>query len=183
MRHARDAGALDRRDGDNPSYFQHPKRPVEQVSWDDAQKFLQKMNAGVPGLDLVLPTEAQWEYACRAGTKGAANYAGGAGELANIAWFDENSGGKTQPVATKPCNAWGLYDMLGNVWEWCADGTRSYTAEPVADPVGPLDSASRARRGGSWYSNARFVRAANRYGIARVYRCNLIGFRCACVRP
>ena len=108
--------------GNNPSHFKDPKRPVESVSWDDVQQFLNKMNARVPGIGLGLPTEAQWEYACRAGTEGA-NYARGGQKLADIAWFGENSGGQTHPVATKPCNDWGLYDMLGNVWEWCADGT------------------------------------------------------------
>ena len=137
--------------GGNPSYFKHPKRPVEQVSWDDAQQFLQKMNARVSGLDLMLPTEAQWEYACRAGTD-KATYGGpmqilgdyNAPVLDGIAWYGGNSGvgfeldngvdssgwsGKqyshsragTRPVGLKTPNDWGLYDMLGNVWEWCAD--------------------------------------------------------------
>jgi formylglycine-generating enzyme required for sulfatase activity len=163
--------------GSNPSSSKDPKRPVESVNWNDEQEFLKKMNARIPGLDLGLPTEAQWEYACRAGTEGA-NYARGGQKLADIAWFDENSGGQTHPVATKRCNDWGLYDMLGNVWERCADGRRGYTAKPVTDPAGPLDSASRALRGGSWYYYAGLVRAANRGERGRGYRSNDIGFRC-----
>ena len=162
--------------GNNPSYFKDPQRPVEQVSWDDAQEFLNKMNARIPGLGLGLPTEAQWEYACRAGTEGA-NYARGGQKLADIAWFDENSGGQTHPVATKPCNDWGLHDMLGNVWEWCADGKRSYAAKSVTDPAGPLVSASRALRGGSWIDRARYARAASRLGSARGDGLGSRGFR------
>ena len=183
------------------------------MNWDDAQEFLKKMNASVPGLGLGLPTEAQWEYACRAGTRDA-TYAGpmqilgdnNAPVLDAIAWYGGNSGvgfeldngydssswsGKqynhnragTHPVGLKKPNEWGLYDMLGNVWEWCADDKRTYTAKPVTDPVGPLDSASRALRGGSWLSYARCVRAANRFAIPRENRSNYIGFRCASVRP
>ncbi|MGO9485536.1 MAG: formylglycine-generating enzyme family protein [Rhodomicrobium sp.] len=168
--------------GNNPSHFKDPKCPVECVSWHDAQQFLQKMNARIPGLGLGLPTEAQWEYACRAGTEGA-NYAGDAGKLEDIAWYWGNSGTwlfnhRTQPVATKRCNDWGLYDMLGNVWEWCADGKRSYTAGPVTNPAGPLVSASRALRGGSWNRLARNARAALRYESDRGFRLHYIGFRC-----
>ena len=152
--------------GNNPSHFKDPERPVESVSWDDVQQFLTKTNARIPGVGLGLPREAQWEYACRAGAAGA-NYARGGQNLADIAWFSENSGGETHPVATKPCNDWGLYDMLGNVWEWCADGSRSYTAKPVTDPAGPLNSASRALRGGSWDYGARRARAAGRVGDDR----------------
>ncbi len=160
--------------GNNPSSFEDPKRPVESVSWDDAQQFLKKMNSAVPGLGL--PTEAQWEYACRAGTIGA-NYAGDAGRLADIAWVGDNSG-QTQPVGTKRCNDWGLYDMLGNVWEWCADDRRPFTAKPVEDPAGALSGASRALRGGSWRSHAGYVRAASRGGNDCGYRNRLIGCRC-----
>ncbi|MFZ1110506.1 MAG: SUMF1/EgtB/PvdO family nonheme iron enzyme [Rhodomicrobium sp.] len=194
--------------GNNPSYFKDPKRPVETVSWDDAQQFLIKMNTAVPGLGLSLPTEAQWEYACRAGTKDA-TYAGpmqilgdnNAPVLDGIAWYGGNSGvgfelgngydssswpGKqhnhsragSHPVALKRPNDWGLYDMLGNVWEWCADGRRSYTAKPVTDPAGPLESASRALRGGSWYDSARHARAANRRGYDRGDGDLNFGFRC-----
>ncbi len=160
--------------GNNPSAFKDPKRPVETVSWDDAQQFLKKMSARIPGLGLGLPTEAQWEYACRAGTKGA-NYTGDARKLADIAWFSEE---QTHPVAMKRCNDRGLYDMLGNVYEWCADGMRSYTAKPVADPAGPMDSASRALRGGSWVDVAISVRAAFRFEVDRRSWSYIGGFRC-----
>ena len=199
--------------GDNPSHFKDPKRPVEQVSWDDAQKFLERINELVPGLDLVLPTEAQWEYACRAGTD-TATYAGpieilgknNAPVLDQIAWYGGNSGvgfelengydssgwqekqyehnrAGTRPVGLKSPNHSGLYDMLGNVWEWCADDLRPYAAEPVSDPAGSLSGASRALRGGSWSDSARYVRSASRYAYDRDYRIIDIGFRCARVRP
>ncbi len=161
----------------NPSHFRDPKRPVETVSWYEVQQFLNKMNARIPGLRLGLPTEAQWEYACRASTNGP-NYAGDAGKLADIAWFNDNSGGKTHPAGMKRCNDWGLYDMLGNVWEWCADGMRSYTVKPVADPVGPLDDDWRAVRGGSWGDVAGFARAAFRCGDDNLNGDCFSGFRC-----
>ena len=176
------------------------------------RQFLQKMNAAVPGLDLMLPTEAQWEYACRAGTD-KATYAGpmqilgdcNAPVLDGIAWYGGNSGvgfeldngvdssgwsGKqyshsragTRPVGLKTPNDWGLYDMLGNVWEWCADDNREILGQPVTDPAGPLDSASRALRGGSWSYSARFVRAAARSAFGRERRNDYIGFRCFSVR-
>ena len=198
--------------GGNPSRFADRKRPVEQVSWDEASEFLQKINSRIPGLELVLPTEAQWEYACRAGTE-TATYVGpidilgdnNAPILDAIAWYGGNSGvgfelesgydssdwpGKqydhsragTHPVGQKLPNGWGLYDMLGNVWEWCADNLRSYGADPVSDPVGSLDSAQRALRGGSWGNDARNVRAAYRYACVRDDRDISFGFRCARVR-
>jgi formylglycine-generating enzyme required for sulfatase activity len=103
--------------GDNPSHFQNGKNyPVESVSWNDVQAFLEKLNTMDPGKNYRLPTEAEWEYACRAGTTGE-QY----GELDDIAWYWKNSEDQTHPVAKMQSNAWGMYDMLGNVWEWCAD--------------------------------------------------------------
>lgn len=189
--------------GDNPSYFVDPKRPVENVSWDDAMRFLKKINAVIPGLDLILPTEAQWEYACRAGTN-TATYAGSletldeinAPILGDIAWYSDNSGvdfelakqykhnpAGTHPVALKLQNQWGLYDMLGNVWEWCADYGRSYSQDAVTDPLGDQNGTGRALRGGSWGSDAFEMHAAFREADDRDSRDYFIGFRCARVRP
>jgi formylglycine-generating enzyme required for sulfatase activity len=199
--------------GSNPSRFVDPKRPVERVSWDDAIEFLARINARIPDLDLVLPTEAQWEYGCRAGTE-TATYAGpleilglrNAPILDAIAWYGGNSGvgfelenghdswgwreqqywhnrAGTHPVALKRPNAWGLYDMLGNVWEWCADDLRKYGSDAVNDPVGSLDSTERGLRGGSWNDYADAVCAASRDANERVDRYDDLGFRCARVRP
>lgn len=192
--------------GDNPSEFVSPRRPVERVSWDDAERFLKQINTLVPGLDLVLPTEAQWEYACRAGTT-TATYAGPIeilGEsnvpvLDGIAWYAGNSGvgfelengsdssdwpekqyehsrAGTRPVGLKAPNAWGLYDMLGNVCELCADDPREYEDALVVDPVGVTDGPYRALRGGSWCSRAC---VAARNASDRGHRSDFIGFRCA----
>jgi formylglycine-generating enzyme required for sulfatase activity len=197
----------------NPSAFVDPMRPVERVSWVDAMEFMARINEQIPGLDLVLPTEAQWEYACRAGTN-TATYAGpmeilGEGNapiLDAIAWYRGNSGvgfelkvvcsrsdwpgaqgesydAGTHPVALKEPNAWGLFDMLGNVSEWCADGWREYDNNAVNDPVGPLDSPWRVTRGGSWWFDARMVRAAHRHKNWDDFRHCGIGFRCARVGP
>ena len=154
--------------GKNPSRFPGPERPVEQVSWEDVEDFLTRIAAMIPGLRLGLPTEEQWEYACRAGSA-AARY----GDLDQIAWYSENSGGETHPVALKQPNGWGLHDMLGNVWEWCADEYWEYgTGKSGA-------SAHRVIRGGSWRIDARDVRAAYRNHYEPSYRDSYLGFRCA----
>ena len=155
--------------GKNPSRFPGPERPVEQVSWENVEDFLTRIAAMIPGLRLGLPTEEQWEYACRAGSA-AARY----GDLDQIAWYSENSGGETHPVALKQPNGWGLHDMLGNVWEWCADAYWEYgTGKSGA-------SAHRVIRGGSWRSVARDVRAAYRsHRYEPSYRYDALGFRCA----
>ncbi|MCB9545790.1 MAG: formylglycine-generating enzyme family protein [Myxococcales bacterium] len=157
--------------GDNPAHFQGPDHPVENVSWDDAQRFITA--ASRPGLTWRLPTEAQWEYACRAGTA-TPRY----GDLDAVAWWTGNSGGQTHPVGRKQPNPWGLYDMLGNVWEWCADWAyRRYETTLQVDPAGPAGGSSRVYRGGSWLGSARGVRAAYRFGRSPGYRNQDLGFR------
>nr|VFK38731.1 MAG: Formylglycine-generating enzyme, required for sulfatase activity, contains SUMF1/FGE domain [Candidatus Kentron sp. SD]VFK43397.1 MAG: Formylglycine-generating enzyme, required for sulfatase activity, contains SUMF1/FGE domain [Candidatus Kentron sp. SD] len=197
--------------GENPSYFRTPNRPLESVSWDGVNEFIQEINQRIPGLDLVLPTEAQWEYACRSGTE-TATYEGemeilgtnNAPVLDAISWYGGNSGVAfeldngfdssswserqhpghdrvgTHPVCEKEATARGLYDMLGNVWEWCRDGRREYATETAIDPIGPMGAGvKRAVRGGSWNSSARNVRAAvRRWGKPDIYMVSL-GFRCA----
>lgn len=143
--------------GNNPSHFKGPDLPVEEVSWEDVQDFIQKLNQMLGTDSLRLPTEAEWEYACRAGTTGA-RY----GELDEVAWYKYNSDGETHPVRQKAPNAWGLYDMLGNVYEWCQDWYGSYQMGAVTDPMGPSTGSRRVIRGGSWHSDAGFVRAALR---------------------
>ena len=168
--------------GKNPSRYKGENRPVETVSWDDVQDFLKQLNQQAPGLDVQLPTEAEWEYACRAGTE-APRY----GELDAIAWYSENSGDGTHPVGEKQPNAWGLYDMLGNVWEWCRDGWRDYDHShdlamhgAVIDPMGPMEEGtSRVLRGGSWDNTARNVRAADRNRHDPSSRNSNIGLRLA----
>ena len=157
--------------GKNPSRFQEPMHPVEQVSWNDCQAFVLQLNDRVPGLSPALPTEAQWEYACRAGTQGAFHIEGSKctepeGEdpvLDQLGWYSANSEKKTHPVKAKSANDWGLYDMHGNVWEWCRDGKREYSNETQVNPIGPVEEgAFRVVRGGSWGYQARSCRAAFR---------------------
>jgi len=126
----------------NPSKYKHPRKPVDQVTWVDSQKFLEKLNTMEGGKGYRLPTEAEWEYACRAGTTGE-RY----GDVDAIAWYRKNAG-ETQPVGTKKPNAWGLYDMLGNVWEWVQDwyGRDYYASSPEKDPEGPPGKWKECRK-------------------------------------
>ncbi len=165
--------------GGNPSHFKGDHLPVETVSWDDAREFIQKINASgmIPaGWKLALPTEAQWEYACRAGETGP--YSGGT--LDEVAWYDGNSGGTTHPVGNKKANAWGLHDMHGNVWEWCADWYEDELPGGT-DPAGAASGVNRVLRGGSWYRNAANCRAALRNGYTPDIRFSTLGFRPALV--
>jgi formylglycine-generating enzyme required for sulfatase activity len=160
--------------GTNPSHFRGANRPVEQVSWDDCQGFLARANGLVPGLNVRLATEAEWEHACRAGSTGA-RY----GALDEVAWYYVNAGDQTQPVKGKAANAWGLYDTLGNVWEWCADLIEAYATGRVVDPTGPSTGSLRVYRGGSWSNVAQSARAACRSGFVPSYRGDCLGFRLA----
>ena len=162
--------------GTNPSYFSDcgPRCPVERVSWEDVQAFVRKLNERESGRGYAyrIPTEAEWEYAARAGTSGI-RY----GELDEIAWHWGNSGAKTHPVGQKRANAWGLHDMLGNVWEWTGDWYGRYPSGPATDPRGPESGSSRVIRGGSWGNYAGYFRSADRYYYSPGYRANDFGFR------
>lgn len=168
--------------GNIPSKFTAcgDKCPVENVSWDDTQAFIQKLNA-VTGKQYRLPSEAEWAYACSAGKK--QNYCGG-DNVGSVAWYEDNSGGSTHPVATKQANAFGLYDMSGNVWEWVEDSYHnSYTAAPNNGSAWQGDEAQRVLRGGSWYNIPQGVRAARRSGSEPANRYDRFGFRLARTLP
>lgn len=163
--------------GSNPSYFSGSLSPVESVNWNDICGFFIKVDALFPGINLTLPTEAQWEYACRAGTR-IPYYAGVDKDLSDIAWFTENSDGKTHPVAGKLCNAWGLYDMLGNVWEMCNDDLRQYESWSEADPIGSPLRKSSAIRGGSYSNTFEDIRSFTRNSWLHTDTHKNVGFRC-----
>ncbi len=168
--------------GSNPSNFKGNDRPVEQVSWNDVQEFLQKVNQKT-GKKFRLPTEAEWEYAARSGGN-KETYAGTSneGELGQYAWYSANSGRQTHPVGTKRPNGLGLYDMSGNVWEWVQDWKGGYPSSAQRDPQGPSSGSYRVIRGGSWFYDARYARAAIRYGYGPGYRDSYLGFRLATVQ-
>ena len=152
--------------GSNPSYFEGDnQRPVENVSWNDCQKFIKKLNR-LTGKEFRLPTEAEWEYAARGG-KYSKDYVykySGSNNADEVAWCARNSGGKTHPIKTKKANKLGLYDMSGNVWEWCNDwdDDHYYRNSPQTNPTGPSKGACRVLRGGSWDVNDRGVRVSSR---------------------
>jgi formylglycine-generating enzyme required for sulfatase activity len=163
--------------GKNPSRFPGDTNPVEQISWSECQKWLQNVLKRVPTLNLSLPTEAQWEYACRAGSTSAYCFGDDPKELSKYGWFNENSRLKTHPVKQLQPNEWGLYDMHGNVWEWCSDWWGDYPANAQSDPTGPTKGTSRVLRGGSWPHPARSLRSACRLGYDRGSRYEDLGFR------
>lgn len=149
--------------GSNPSYFKGADQPVETVSWDDCQEFIRKLNALTDG-KFRMPTEAEWEYAARGGGKENTKYSG-SNNLGEVGWYDGNSGGSTHPVKGKKPNALGLYDMSGNVCEWCSDWYGSYSNGATTNPQGPSTGSFRVLRGGSWGSNARICRTSFRRNI------------------
>jgi formylglycine-generating enzyme required for sulfatase activity len=169
--------------GNNPSRFKGPKNPVEMVSWNECQQFIEKLNNSVrdrPG-EFRLPTEAEWEYACRAGSTTCWCFGGEESRLGEYAWYRSNSGYTTHPVGGKKPNAWGLHDMHGNVWEWCADWKSDYTAKEVTDPTGPSEGAYRVLRGGGRSDFAGGCVSANRNGHAPVLTDDYVGLRVSLV--
>lgn len=166
--------------GSNPSDFKgDPNRPVETVSWDGAQAFIQKLNEQERVTTYRLPTEAEWEYAARAGSTTAYSFGDDPMQLREYAWYHNNSNNTTHPVGQLKPNAWGLYDMHGNVWEWAQDWYGDYPSEPVTDPTGPTKGADRVLRGGSWYDDARGCRATIRNNSSPVDHGYFLGFRLA----
>jgi formylglycine-generating enzyme len=179
--------------GKNPSHFKGDQRPVEQVTWPESRDFATKLNALLPGLHAALPTEAQWEYACRADTQSAYHDGSPCTEpsgkdpaLDKLGWFDKNSDGQTHAVKEKEApNAWGLHDMHGNVWEWCRDAWDAdayskrgkITLDP--EPKDDDESAFRVVRGGSWFNQAQDCRAAFRYRRLPGDRFSFLGLRLA----
>ena len=165
--------------GDNPSYFSNcgATCPVEQVSWEDAQSFAEELNAREGVKAYRLPTEAEWEYAARAGTQTTYHFGDGADPLRSHGWYLDNAGETTHPVGEQRPNAWGLYDMHGNVREWVHDWFGAYPGGAVTDPRGPEMGSSRVNRGGSWFSSARYCRAAGRHYDAPGGRDDGLGFR------
>jgi formylglycine-generating enzyme required for sulfatase activity len=185
--------------GSNPSSFKGNNLPVETVSWYEAVEYCNTLSLQV-GLtpayqgsgDSItcdfsangyrLPTEAEWEYAAKGGNKDLMvfEYSGG-NNAGAVAWYSDNSGGRTHPVGTKQANSLGLYDMSGNVWEWCWDWFGSYGSGNQTDPAGASSGTNRVERGGSWFNTAGYVRSAYRYSVTPSARHNNLGFRL--VRP
>lgn len=167
--------------GNNPSHFKGEKRPVERVSWDDCQGFIQKLNkilySELSGKKFRLPTEAEWEYAARGGKYSKGKAFSGEEDIKKVAWYEENSNKTTHPVAQKQPNELGLYDMSGNVWEWCEDWYDYYNKKTQVDPKGPLYGTDRILRGGGWGSIETFCRVANRDGFGTGSSNNDMGFR------
>ena len=154
--------------------------PMYYVSWEECREFCRKLSQKV-SRDIRLPTEAEWEYACRAGTSTAYSFGDEQGSLGRYAWYTSNNDGESHPVGGRQPNGWGLYDMHGNVWEWCADWYDSeyYQKSPQADPTGPGSGAYRVLRGGSWVNHDYNCRSAYRNGAMPDYRSNDFGFRVA----
>lgn len=164
--------------GNNPSRFRGDSLPVDSVSWYECQRFLMRLSE-LTGRRFALPTEAQWEYACRAGSTSRWSFGDVPSELGEYAWYEENSGGKTHPVGEKRANAFGLHDLYGNVAEWCADWyANPYPPGPAVDPAGPSSGVSRTIRGGAWGDAADSVRSAYRSANGPDGAHDGVGFRC-----
>jgi len=174
--------------GNNPSWFKgDSRRPVENVSWNDCQTFLSKLNS-LTGEHFRLPTEAEWEFAARGGVKSFGYMYSGSNIIGNVAWYDENAlcNGEennpnygTHPVGTQFANELGIYDMSGNVWEWCNDWYGDYSDSSQTNPRGPSSGMFRVYRGGSWDYLAKICRTSHRHNYWPDYRYNDLGFRLA----
>ena len=164
--------------GINPSRFKGDYLPVENVSWDDCQEFIRKLNS-MTGQNFRLPTEAEWEFACRGGNNSRGYKYSGSNNLGSVAWYDGNSGNKTHPVGTKAPNELGIYDMSGNVWEWCADWYGDYSSGAQTNPTGPYGGSNRVYRGGSWNYDVGRCRSSNRDFYYPWIRDIILGLRLA----
>lgn len=162
--------------GSNPSSFKGDNLPVETVSWDDCQTFIRKLNA-MTGKNFRLPTEAEWEFAARGGNNSRGYKYAGSNNIETVAWYDDNSGSKTHVVGTKSPNELGIYDMSGNVLEWCQDWKGSYSSASQTNPTGASSGSRRVLRGGSWYYGAGSCRSSNRDSGTPGYRDDDCGLR------
>ena len=166
--------------GTNPSSFKGSQKPVERVSWNDCKEFITKLNR-LTGKNFRLPTEAEWEYAARGGNKSKGYKYSGSNTIGNVAWYTDNSGSTTHNVKTKSPNELGIYDMIGNVWEWCEDWYDSYSSGSQTNPTGPSSGSHRVSRGGSWSYSASYCRVSNRNFGSPGIRGNFLGFRVVCL--
>ena len=164
--------------GSNPSNFKGDNLPVEEVSWNDCQEFISKLNS-MTGRKFRLPTEAEWEYAARGGKKSRGYQYSGSNSISDVAWYSGNSGRVTHPVGTKQANELGIYDMSGNVYEWCSDWYGSYSSSSQTNPTGADSGSSRVYRGGSWIYIAWLCRLSYRAGNTPGYRSYGLGLRLA----
>ena len=162
--------------GSNPLNFKGDNLPLEYVSWDDCQEFISKLNR-ITGKKFRLPTEAEWEYAARGGKKSRGYQYSGSNNISDVAWYDSNSGNKTHAVGSKQDNELGIYDMTGNVWEWCHDWYGKYSSSSQTNPTGATSGSSRVFRGGCWGTNARGCRSSNRSISSPGYRFVNLGLR------
>ena len=162
--------------GSNPSYFKGDNLPVEMVSWDDCQTFISKLNA-LTGKRFRLPTEAEWEFAARGGNQSRHTQYSGSSRIDDVAWYESNSDNKTHPVKTKQPNELGIYDMTGNVWEWCQDWYGSYNSYAQTNPTGASSGPNRVDRGGSWFLSPRYCRSSSRFGNAPGFWDGSLGLR------
>jgi formylglycine-generating enzyme required for sulfatase activity len=171
--------------GTNPSHFQgDSNRPVEKVSFFQASNYCAAVTqreraAGrlPPGMEYRLPTEAEWEFACRSGGTNQFSFGDDPGQAEEYAWTAENSEAGTQVVGLKKPNAWGLHDMHGNVWEWCLDWFEPYPPGPVTDPIGPVTSKFKVFKGGGWNQDAEYGRSVNRFMMSPSNGIHFVGFR------